>query len=174
MLSRGGLREGPVAESLMLHQADIRFKAACAQTAQARHVLFPLRVWVSRPSGEQALAEARRIVEQFRKAAEHAEIPESRLAVPAFGAADGKPAEELTIEQASKREVRLQLLFSALLSFEKPGDFWARAAAVARATDFLQAFAQQPREKDIEVDVQQGRLLVEKAWESDGRSGASA
>jgi hypothetical protein len=145
----------------MLGQTDVRFKAAGPETAQARCVLLPLRVRVSRPEGEQALAEAQRVVEEFRRAAEQADLPGARLAVSDFAAGGDKQAMELVIEQASKREVRLQLVFSSVLTFEGAGDFWRRAAAIARATDFLQKFSQQPREKDIDVNVLQAKLLME-------------
>jgi hypothetical protein len=116
---------------------------------------------VNRPEAEQALAEAQRVVEKFRRAAERFEVPGGRLAVSDFSAGSDKQATELIIEQTSKKEVRLQLVFSPVLTFEGASDFWGRAAAIAAATDFLQRFSLEPREKDIEVIVQQARLLMD-------------
>jgi hypothetical protein len=145
----------------MLNPPDVRFKASGPETAQATRVLFPLRVRVNRPSAEQALVEAKRVVEQFRQAAERAELPAGRfgLADPALAA--GTQAAELVIEHLSKREVRLQLLFLAALTWPPATDFWARASAIAGVTDFLQKFSQMSREKDIEVDPERAKLSTE-------------
>jgi hypothetical protein len=144
----------------MFSKPDIRFKATCSGTTKLQQVLFPLRVRVSRHSAGLALAEARSVVEQLVESAEEVEIPAARLEIPEFHAPGGKHGVELTIEQVSKKEVRLDLMLTALLTLEESGDVWSQALAVAAATDFLQNFSQRPREKDIEVDIQQGKVLT--------------
>jgi hypothetical protein len=151
----------------MITHADIRFYAASPDTAMARQVLFPIRVRVNRPSAEQALGEAKRVMEEFRRAATQVEIPGAHFAVSECAATGCKPEAEFAIEQVSKSEVRVRLTLAGLLSFEAAGDFWSRAAAIARVADFLQHFSQQAREKDIEVEAQQARLLPGKPSEPD-------
>src|SRR5438270_10115519 len=107
----------------MLHPPDIRYKAAGHEVAGARAVVFPVGVEVKHASGARALAVARGVVEQLRKAAGGTEIPGARLTVPEFEDAGERLASELSIEQTSKREVKVQLVFSAVLTFEAPGDF---------------------------------------------------
>jgi hypothetical protein len=150
----------------MINKPDIRFKSGSFQTAHASHVLFPLCVRIVRPTGELSLEEARRVVEQFMQAAEQVKIPGARLSVSDFSTPGGKHAAEFSLEQASKREVRLELVFTVLLSFAGAEDFWGRAAVIAMATDFLQRFSQRTREKDIEVEAQQGKLLTGGTAES--------
>jgi hypothetical protein len=149
----------------MLSARDIRFKATGPETAQALRILLPVRIRISRPTGEQALVEARRVVEQFRQTTEQTEWSGGRVILSDMATADGKQPSELTIEQASKKEVRLQLVFSAVLTLPVTTDFWARTSAIARATDFLQKFSQMPREKDIDVEAEQAQLLVEDGAE---------
>jgi len=153
----------------MVHHADIRFRATSAQAAHARQVVFPLRVRVSRPTSERAVSEAKNVIDQFRQAAPQAEVGKGRLDVGDFKTAGVRSLEELVIEQTSKREARVQLVFLALLRFKGEPDFWDRAAAVARVGDFLQSFSQQPRDKDVEVDVQPAQLLGEGAAETSER-----
>jgi hypothetical protein len=156
---------------LMLNPPDLRFKADGRQTVQAWQVRFPLRLRVQRPAAVQALADARRVVDQLRRAAEEAEFPEARLLVPDPDADEGRGASEFTIEQKSQREVRLQITLAVSLTLEGAGAFWAHAAAIAAAADFLQGFAQRPHEKGIEVDVQQARVLGKGAGPSEMGSG---
>jgi hypothetical protein len=158
----------------MLGHADIRFKAAARETARASGVLLPLQVRVCRPNGEQALSEAQRVVDQFRRAVEAAELPSARFTLPDFNAGDNQQAVEWIIEQKSKKEVRLVLAFSALLTFEGAADFWSRATAITRATDFLQKFSQQQHEKDVDVDAQQAKVLFEGTAKGDERAVAPA
>src|SRR5690348_12303907 len=100
----------------MLNPADIRFKADGQQTVQARQVNFPLRLRVHRPVTVQALADARRTVDQLRRAAEEAEFPDARLIVPDLDAEAGRGTSEFTIEQKSQREVRLQITLAVSLT----------------------------------------------------------
>jgi hypothetical protein len=154
----------------MLNKPDIRFKSSGSQTAQAELVVLPLSVRVNRPSGEVALGEVRRVVDQFRQAAEQLQIPGARLSIPELANMAGKHSVELTIEQVSKKEVQVAFLFAATLSFDGAGEFWDRALAIAAATDYLQAFTQRSREKDVEVDAQQGKILSSAAAESRERA----
>jgi hypothetical protein len=149
----------------MLSALDVRFKATGPETAQAVRVLLPLRIRISRPTGEQALGEAKRVVEQFRQATEQAEWSGGRVILSDLATADGKQPTELIIEQASKKEVRLQLVFSAVLTLPVTTDFWARTSAIVRATDFLQKFSHLPREKEVDVEAEQARLLAEGGGE---------
>jgi hypothetical protein len=144
----------------MLGQADIRFKAVGTQTTQAHQVLFPLRLRAQRPSGEQALDGIRSVVEQLRDAAGQTKLIGTRIIVPDLDTADDAHAADLSIEQKSQREVRLELVFTISLSLDGLNGFWARAGAIARAADLLQDFSQRPREKGIDVDVQRAKLMV--------------
>jgi hypothetical protein len=158
----------------MLNRADIRFKADGGQTVQARQVDFPLRLRVHRPATVQALADARRTVDQLRRAAEEVEFPGARLTVPDLDADAGRGTSEFTIEQKSQREVRLQITLAVSLTLEGAGAFWAHASAIAAAADFLQGFAIRPHEKGIEVEVQQGRVLIKGAGPSEKGAGETA
>jgi hypothetical protein len=158
----------------MLNPADIRFKADGRKTVQAWQVHFPLRVRVQRPTTVQALADARSIVDQLRRAADEAEFPDARLIVLDPDADDGRGASEFTIEQKSQREVRLQITLAASLTLEGVGAFWAHATAIAAAADFIQGFALRPHEKGIEIDVQQARVLNKGAGPSETGAGETA
>ena len=159
----------------MLNPADIRFKADGRQTVRAGQVRFPLRLRVHRPATVQALAEARRVVDQLRRAAEEAEFPGARLAVPDLDDLDGRGASDFTIEQKSPREVRLQITLAVTLTFEEgAGTFWAHAAAIAAAADFLQGFAQRPHEKGVEVDGQLARVLDNASTRPESEAGEGA
>ncbi|MEO6807876.1 MAG: hypothetical protein ABI353_02045 [Isosphaeraceae bacterium] len=154
----------------MFNAADIRFKAAGRQTAQALYVHFPLCLRVHRPAAVQALADARRVINQLREAAEEADFPNARLSVLDLDAGTG--ASELTIEQKSQREVRLQVLLTVSLSLQGDDIFWVQAAAIAAASDFLQNFSLRPHDKGIEIDVQQARPLTKEAAPSEVKAGA--
>jgi hypothetical protein len=51
----------------------------------------------------------------------------------------------------------------ANLAFERTGDFWARALAIASATDFLQKFSHKGRDNDIEVKAQHEKFFTSVA-----------
>src|SRR5262249_7411225 len=131
----------------MLVRPDIRYQGTGPQTARTDRLLWPVRVHVTRPTGEQALGDVRRVVEQLRQAAEQAHLPGARLAVLDLASAWGQYAAALTLNQTSKKEVKLELLFFVLLTAEADPDFWGRAAVISRMADFLQRFCQAPREK---------------------------
>jgi hypothetical protein len=121
----------------MLMRADIRYTADSAATASAASVLLPVRILVRRPTSEQALTEARQVVEQFRRLAERAEAPGGHLALGDLAASFEKHSGRLTVEQRSKKEVQLELEFLAIVTFSGTRDFWGRATVVAWATDLI-------------------------------------
>src|SRR5581483_6397247 len=114
----------------MLQHRDIRFSATGHETGKAVRILLPLSVRISRPTGQEALLEAKRIVEHFRQAAGETEFSGARMAPSDLAASIGKQAAELTIEQDPKRGVRLRLLFSGVLTLTPGADFWARALTI--------------------------------------------
>lgn len=158
----------------MFAHPDIRFQAKGPETARVDRLLLPLRIFVSRSTSEQALGEARRVVEQLRQAAEQFTIEGARLSVRDLASVWGKYAAEWKINQTSKKEAKLELLFFAILTIEANKDFWSRAVIIARLIDFLQRFCQQPREKDIDVVAEKAIVLDEEAVAASGPSTASA
>ena len=142
-----------------MKSADIRFKADGRKTARLAQVHLPLCLIISRPSAAQALGDARRLVAQLARAAEETKFPGGYLTVPDLDADEGQGVTEIIIEQKSQREVRLQVTLVPILRLQDEGKFWTRAAAIAAASDLLQAFALRPHEKGIEVEVNQARLL---------------
>jgi hypothetical protein len=140
---------------------DVRYSADSSATAAAAGVLLPLRVTVHRPTGEQALAEAKQVVEQFRILTERSERPPGRIALADPAQTYENQSGHLTIHQHAKKEVKLDLDFLALVSFPGAGagDFWARAAVLAWATDLVQQFCLQTWPKGVEVAAQLGKFL---------------
>jgi hypothetical protein len=145
----------------MVGPTDIRLKASGLQIARARVARFPIRLRVQGTGARPALAQARRVIDELRQAAADAEFDAARLDIPDPDTDTGRSASELTIEQKSPREVRLQLAFAVALGLEKAGGFWDRAAALAEALDLLQGFARRPHDKGVEIDVQQGCTIDE-------------
>ena len=157
----------------MITPPDIRLKASGAQIARARQGRFILRVRILGPGAGPALAHARQVVTQLRHAAEKVDLPDARLEVPDPDRDSGRSASELSIEQKSQREVRLQFTIALTLHLGEAGGFWRHAEALAQANDFLQAFSQGPHDKGIEVDVQQACALDEGGTRSEGRGGGA-
>ena len=152
----------------MFAQPDVRFQATGPDTANSVRLLLPLRIFVSRPTSEQALGEARRVVEELGQATQQIAIEGARLSIRDLASALGKYAAEWKITQASKKEARLELLFFVLLTIEANKDFWGHAAVIARLVDFLQRFCQQPREKGIDVAAERAIVLDEVAGPASG------
>lgn len=143
----------------MMKSADIRFKADGRKTARTPQIHLPICLVVSRPSSTLALAETRRLVDQLSGAARDTKLPGGHLTVPDLDADEGQGVTQIIIEQKSQREVRLQVTLVLILELQEDCQFWTRAAAIAAASDLLQAFALRPHEKGIEVEVDQARLL---------------
>jgi hypothetical protein len=158
----------------MLKSQDIRYKADGPLTASIGKILFPLWALIKRPTSEQALKEAKRMVEQLSKEAEQTGIPGGGLVVCDFGIPYHRQNARITIEQASRKEVVLHCEFFAVLSFETSGDFWTRAEIISRHLDFLQRFCSQPREKDVDVYAERAKFLTDQGAETGDTSDETA
>ncbi len=147
----------------MLMTPDMRYTADSATTAAAASVLFPIRIIARRPNSEQALTEARQIVEEFRLLAERSHAPGGRLTLADLAATFEKHSGRLTLAQRSKKEVQLELEFLAIVSFANTDDFWGRASTLAWAADQIQAFCVRSWPKGVWVMARRGRFVSEVA-----------
>jgi hypothetical protein len=144
-----------------LFPVDVRYTAESAVTAAAASVLLPVCVIVWRPTTEQALGEARQVVEQFRLLCEKVQRPGGSLTVGDLAASFEKHSGRLTVQQYSKKEVQLELEFLAVVGFSGPVDFWGRAAHLAWAVDVVQGFCVRSWPKRVKVVARRGRFLHE-------------
>ena len=140
---------------------DIRFNAGTPATAGSTAFVWPVRVVVRRPTAEQALLQARQVVEQFREVCEKAGPAGSRLALGDFAATFDKLSGRLVLEQRSGKEAQVQLEFLAVCRLAGPAEFWDRAAAVAWSVDAVQGFCQRSWPKGVEVIALEGRVVSE-------------
>ncbi|MBA4148961.1 MAG: hypothetical protein H0X66_12665 [Verrucomicrobia bacterium] len=146
----------------MYKAEDIRYKADGPLTASIGTILLPLWALIKRPTSEQALKEAKRLVDQLAKESEQTGILGGKLTICDFSAPYHTQAARISIEQSSKKEVTLRCDFFAVLAFDSIGDFWSRADIISRHVDFLQRFCLAPRDKDIEVYAERAKFLTEK------------
>jgi hypothetical protein len=144
-----------------LYPADIRYTADSAATAGAAKILLPVRVIAWRPTTEQALTEARQVVEQFRLLCDTAQHAGGQLTLGDLATSFEKHSGRLTVQQYSKKEVQLELEFLAVVGFSGPADFWGRAAVVAWGADVVQGFCLRSWPKGVKVIARRGKFLAE-------------
>jgi hypothetical protein len=103
-----------------------------------------------------------------------AERPDGRITLADMAAAYEKHSGRLTIQQHSKKEVKLELEFLAVVTFPGtgPGDFWARAVFLAWATDLVHQFCLQAWPKGVEVVARRGRFVSDAAASEEVLSGS--
>ena len=143
--------------------ADIRYSAGSSETAAAASVVLPVRVIAWRPTAAHALAEARQVVEQFRRLCGDARHPDGDLSTGDMAATFEKHSGRLTVQQYTKKEVQLELEFLAVVGFRGPADFWGRAVVLAWAADLVQGFSLRVWPKGVKVFARRGRFLNEAA-----------
>jgi hypothetical protein len=142
---------------------DIRYSAGTPATTTSTALVWPVRVVVCRPTAEQALSQARQVVEQFREVCAQAGPAGSRLSLGDFAASFDKLSGRLVLEQRSAKEAQVQLEFLAVCRLAGPADFWDRAAVVAWSVDAVQGFCQRSWPKGVEVIALEGRVVNEPA-----------
>ncbi len=138
---------------------DVRYNIGTPATTSSTAFVWPVRVVVRRPTCEQALAQAREVVEQFRALCDQAGPGGSRLTVADFTAEYDKTCGRLMLEQRSAKEVQLQLDFLAVCYLARSAGFWENAAAVAWSVDLVHGFTQRNWSKGVEVAALEGRAV---------------
>jgi len=84
--------------------ADIRFKSSGTDVVAATGFALPVVIEIDRPDAETALADARRVAERLRSESSAAEVLGGRVEL-----IDPATRSKVTVEQRSRREVRLEL-----------------------------------------------------------------
>ncbi len=140
---------------------EIRFKADGAKTASLEPLILPLRVQVQRPNYQAAVREARKVIDELGEEVVRLSVKGATLKMGDFGQRYQQKAAELTMEEQSGNEVRLELEFFLLLTFEARERFWERAELIAQHIDFLQAFCRRPREKHVTLALEEARFLTD-------------
>ncbi len=139
----------------------IRYRADGAKTASLEPLVLPLRVQVKSSSYQMAVREARKTIDELADEVSRFTVKGATLRMGDFGHRYQQKAAELTLEQQSGNEVRLDLDFYLLLTFEARERFWERAELIAQHIDFLQEFCQRPRDKKVVLTLEEARFLAE-------------
>jgi hypothetical protein len=153
---------------------EIRYNADGAKTATLEPLILPLRVQVRAPNYQAAIREARKVIDELAEEVARFTLKGAALKMGDFGQRYQQKAAGLILEQQSSNEVRLELDFYLLLTFEVRERFWERAELIARHIDFVQEFCQRPRGKQVIVTPEEARFLTEGTTGLPARRDASA
>src|SRR6478735_2403367 len=139
---------------MMKGPQDILFKGDGAQTAAAETLILPRWIQIERPTHLAAVRDARAVVEQLQKEATQFVVKGAQLKVGELSQRHQQKVSDITLEQQSRDEVKLELNFFLLLKFEGGRAFWERAESIAQHIDFIQKFCQKFKDKHLLVAME--------------------